>query len=77
MGGVTPSILITTIVVCQLFFYIFLTMDGNGQVLEGFICPICMNDCKTPQQLTKHFEEFHDDNPEILKSLKGKQQFFQ
>ncbi|XP_012284186.1 rabenosyn-5 [Orussus abietinus] len=45
-------------------------MAGSGEVLEGFLCPICMSDLKTPTQLTKHFEEFHHDDPEILKSLK-------
>ncbi|XP_014477035.1 PREDICTED: rabenosyn-5 [Dinoponera quadriceps] len=45
-------------------------MAGNGEVLEGFICPICMTDFKTPNHLTKHFEEIHNDDPEILKSLK-------
>jgi hypothetical protein len=40
-------------------------------VLEGFICPICMTDFKTPTLLTKHFEEYHKDDPEILRSLKG------
>lgn len=47
-------------------------MDEDDQVIEGFICPICMTDLKSPTQLTKHFEDFHNDDPEILKSLKGK-----
>lgn len=46
-------------------------MAGSGEVLEGFLCPICMTDLKTPAQLTKHFEDVHNDDPEILKSLKG------
>ncbi|CAK9800806.1 Rbsn [Anthophora quadrimaculata] len=45
-------------------------MAGSEEVLEGFICPICMTDLKTPHQLTKHFEDFHNDDTEILKSLK-------
>ncbi|XP_072754047.1 rabenosyn-5 [Anoplolepis gracilipes] len=45
-------------------------MADNGEVLEGFICPICMTDFKAPHHLTKHFEEVHNDDPEILKSLK-------
>ncbi|CAL7938949.1 unnamed protein product [Xylocopa violacea] len=45
-------------------------MAGSEEVLEGFICPICMTDFKAPNQLTKHFEDFHNDDPEILKSLK-------
>ncbi|KAL6440092.1 hypothetical protein ACFW04_003013 [Cataglyphis niger] len=45
-------------------------MAGNSEVLEGFICPMCMTDFKAPNHLTKHFEEIHNDDPEILKSLK-------
>ncbi|KAK2585898.1 hypothetical protein KPH14_010486 [Odynerus spinipes] len=45
-------------------------MAGNTQILEGFICPICITDFKAPNRLTRHFEEFHNDDPEILKSLK-------
>ncbi|XP_044004508.1 rabenosyn-5 isoform X2 [Aphidius gifuensis] len=45
-------------------------MEDNDEVIEGFICPICMTDLKSPVQLTKHFEEVHNDDPEILKSLK-------
>ena len=48
------------------------TMAGSEEVLEGFLCPICVTDFKAPVQLTKHFEDFHNDDPEILKSLKGK-----
>lgn len=51
-------------------------MAGNGEVLEGFICPICMTDFKAPNHLTKHFEEVHNDDPEILKSLKGERDSF-
>ncbi|XP_011311929.1 rabenosyn-5 isoform X1 [Fopius arisanus] len=45
-------------------------MAENGDIIEGFICPICMTDLKSPNQLTKHFEDVHNDDPEILKSLK-------
>ncbi|XP_076644420.1 rabenosyn-5 [Halictus rubicundus] len=45
-------------------------MACSEKVLEGFICPICMTEFKAPTQLTKHFEDFHNDDPEILKSLK-------
>lgn len=44
---------------------------AEPEPMEGFICPICMTDFKTPTLLTKHFEEEHKDDPEILKSLKG------
>ena len=45
-------------------------MADSEKVLEGFICPICMTEFKAPNQLTKHFEDFHNDDPEILRSLK-------
>ncbi|XP_008551264.1 rabenosyn-5 [Microplitis demolitor] len=45
-------------------------MAENVPILEGFLCPVCMTDLKKPCQLTKHFEEVHNDDPEILKSLK-------
>ncbi|CAB0032995.1 unnamed protein product [Trichogramma brassicae] len=44
---------------------------AESEPMEGFICPICMTDFKTPVLLTKHFEEYHKDDPEILRSLKG------
>ncbi|XP_043485756.1 rabenosyn-5 [Polistes fuscatus] len=44
-------------------------MAGNAQILEGFLCPVCMTDLKAPDNLTKHFEEFHN-NEQFLKSLK-------
>ncbi|XP_014211795.1 rabenosyn-5 [Copidosoma floridanum] len=46
-------------------------MAETEQPIEGFICPICMTDCKTPTLLTKHFEDYHKDDPEIFRSLKG------
>jgi hypothetical protein len=51
-------------------------MADNGEDLEGFICPICMTDFKAPNHLTKHFEEVHNDDPEILRSLKGTHAYF-
>ncbi|XP_046733787.1 rabenosyn-5 [Diprion similis] len=45
-------------------------MAEGEEMLEGFLCSICKTDLKTPHQLTKHFEEYHNDNPEILKTLK-------
>lgn len=47
-----------------------MTSDA-GNIMEGFICPACMIDFNSPTQLTKHFEESHNEDPEILKSLKG------
>ncbi len=40
---------------------------GGGQVKEGFICPICMQDFHTTYQLTSHFEDVHknEDNAKL------------
>lgn len=45
-------------------------MAFSTQILEGFICPICKTNFETPNDLTRHFEELHNDDPEIFKSLK-------
>ncbi|XP_047369981.1 rabenosyn-5 [Vespa velutina] len=45
-------------------------MAENIPVLEGFICPMCMTEFKAPDDLHRHFEEFHNDNSEFLKSFK-------
>eukprot|EP00794_Sanderia_malayensis_P006038 gene6038-6739_t len=44
--------------------------DGGG-ILEGFICPICMKDLRTPAQLSGHFEEYHAEDKDILKQLRS------
>lgn len=44
----------------------------NGEVLEGFLCPICMNDLGTISQLQNHFEEFHkSEDVAVIQHLKG------
>lgn len=43
-----------------------------GQVLEGFLCPICMKDLNSIAQLTVHFEEEHaSEDKQVLQSIKG------
>ncbi|XP_055680702.1 rabenosyn-5 [Lutzomyia longipalpis] len=44
--------------------------DGDGEILEGFLCPICKEDLKTPERLTNHVETKHSEEQDILKSLK-------
>lgn len=45
--------------------------DGNdNDIIEGFLCPICKADLKTPDQLTSHFETVHKEDQDVLKSLK-------
>lgn len=52
-------------------------MDEGGSdssvIKEGFICPICLRDMRSPNNLVQHFQEQHSDEQDLLKSLKGKQ----
>lgn len=42
----------------------------EGEVLEGFLCPICVVDLKTAVQLNNHFQEQHSDDQDLFKSVK-------
>ena len=42
----------------------------GDDILEGFLCPICMKDLASPSQLSSHFEEFHSNDKDILKQLR-------
>ncbi|CAG9114882.1 unnamed protein product [Plutella xylostella] len=42
----------------------------DEQILEGFLCPICKADLKSATQLTSHFESLHQEEQDVLKSLK-------
>lgn len=44
--------------------------DEDGEILEGFLCPICKLDLKTPEKLTNHVENQHAEEQDLLKSLK-------
>lgn len=46
--------------------------DDNANVLEGFLCPMCKEDLKSPDRLTVHFENVHSDDADqdFLKSFK-------
>lgn len=45
--------------------------DGDSnEILEGFLCPICKADLKTPERLTSHVETEHSEEQDLLKSLK-------
>ncbi|XP_047988513.1 rabenosyn-5 [Leguminivora glycinivorella] len=43
---------------------------NDEEILEGFLCPICKADLKTASQLTNHFESLHQEEQDVLKSLK-------
>ncbi|CAG9766369.1 unnamed protein product [Ceutorhynchus assimilis] len=44
--------------------------DGIA-IQEGFLCPICHKDMRSPQNLLSHFQDLHSEDQEFLKSLKG------
>ena len=43
----------------------------NYEVKEGFLCPICLKDLKTPTNLSSHFEEAHQDEKHIIAQLRS------
>lgn len=53
------------------------TEDNESRIREGFICPICMEDLATDDQLLLHFEEAHDteEDKDVLQAFKGNNQF--
>ncbi|XP_035791701.1 rabenosyn-5-like [Anopheles albimanus] len=44
--------------------------DDGGEILEGFLCPICKCDLRTPERLTVHVEQEHSEEQDLLKSLR-------
>lgn len=45
--------------------------DEFDEVLEGFLCPICKEDLRSPDRLTAHFDSAHsDDDQDLLRSFK-------
>lgn len=42
----------------------------DGDIKEGFLCPICFKDLKSPTNLSSHFEEFHQDDKDVLQQLR-------
>ncbi|XP_042858528.1 rabenosyn-5-like [Penaeus japonicus] len=46
--------------------------SSDGEVLEGFLCPICFEDLTSITQLQAHFEEQHaSEDKDVVQSLKG------
>lgn len=43
----------------------------QNSVKEGFLCPICHNDMRSPNNLIAHFQDLHSEEQDILKSIKG------
>ncbi|XP_058835723.1 rabenosyn-5 [Topomyia yanbarensis] len=49
---------------------LLLGSPDDSEILEGFLCPICKADLKTPERLTAHVEQEHSEEQDLLKSLK-------
>ena len=65
---VINNVFLFTIFVIILIF----TDKMDGEVREGFLCPICMQDLTSITQLQAHFEEEHsNEDKAVLQSLKG------
>lgn len=47
-------------------------MAESEEIKEGFICPICLKDMRSPNNLLSHFQDQHSEEQDILSSLKGK-----
>ncbi len=45
--------------------------SSGEEILEGFLCPICMKDLRTPSQLSSHFEDYHAEDKDILRQLRS------
>ncbi|XP_044744832.1 rabenosyn-5 [Coccinella septempunctata] len=45
-------------------------MAESGSIQEGFLCPICHKDLRSPQKLISHFQDLHSEEQDILKSIR-------
>lgn len=43
----------------------------ENSMMEGFLCPICHKDMRSPNNLIFHFQDTHSEEQDILKSIKG------
>lgn len=42
----------------------------SGEIVEGFICPICLSDEKNVEALLKHFDERHSEEKDLISQFK-------
>ncbi|XP_018570987.1 rabenosyn-5 [Anoplophora glabripennis] len=43
---------------------------AEATIKEGFLCPICHKDLRSPNNLIAHFQDLHSEEQDILKSIK-------
>lgn len=41
-------------------------------IREGFLCPVCHRDLRSPHLLLTHFETSHSEEQDLLRSIKGR-----
>lgn len=41
-------------------------------IKEGFLCPVCHKDLRSPNNLLAHFQDLHSEEQDLLKSIKGR-----
>lgn len=45
---------------------------GDGEIREGLLCPICMQDWGSVDRLLQHFDEDHNtEDKDVIQSFKG------
>lgn len=45
-------------------------LDDRDEVMEGFLCPICKADLRSPDRLIAHFDTHSEDDQDLLKAFK-------
>ena len=43
----------------------------DADIIEGFLCPVCLQDLKNINYLQEHFEEKHSEDKDVIDSIKG------
>ncbi|KAL1514244.1 hypothetical protein ABEB36_003531 [Hypothenemus hampei] len=46
-------------------------MADTNDIQEGFLCPICHKDLRSPSNLIAHFQDLHSEEQDVLKSLRS------
>lgn len=43
----------------------------SAEIKEGFLCPICLKDLNSPTNLSSHFEEYHQNDGDVLQQVRS------
>lgn len=44
--------------------------DDSSEIVEGFICPICLSDEKKLERLLQHFEDKHSEEKDLVQTFR-------